>query len=304
MDGKSDTRERDRRVAEIATRQRGLISSEQLLALGLGYDGIEDWVRRGRLHRVHRGVYAVGHAWLSIEARWLAAVLACGPSAVLSHRAAASLWGLRASLLPRVEVSVPRGHGRRTREGILVHRTRTLRPVDVTVRDGIAVTTVARTLVDLAEVVPMRSLERAADQAETERRFDLRAVEDVIAANPRRIGCARVRRLLDEHAIGSTLTRSGLEERMLEICRRAGIERPAVNARVADLEVDFLWMRRRLVAEADSRRDHATRRAFERDRERDAILLTTGFRVVRFTERRIVAEPAEVAATLRRLLAD
>lgn len=303
MEARSDTRERDLAVAALASRQHGLITVIQLLAVGLSRSGINDWVRRGRLHRIQRGVYAVGHTALRREARLLAAVLACGAGAVLSHRSAASLWGLRRSAMSRVEVSVPRGHGRRTREGILVHRSGTLRPVDVTVRDGIPVTSVARTLVDLAEVVPTRSLERAADQAEIERLFDLRALTDVIAAHPQRAGCARVAALLKSHAIGTTIIRSDLEDRMLAICDRAGVERPAVNARAAGLEVDFLWVRQRLVAEADSRRYHAHRAAFERDRERDAVLLTEGFRVVRFTERRIVAAPGEVASTLRRLLA-
>jgi hypothetical protein len=299
----SDTRERDLAIAVLASRQHGLITVLQLLAVGLSRSGIDDWVARGRLHRIHRGVYAVGHTALRTEARLLAAVLACGPGAVLSHRSAALLWGLRRSGMSRVEVSVPRRHGRGTRDGILVHRSGTLRPVEVTVRNGIPVTSVARTLVDLAEVVPRRSLERAADQAEIERVFDLRALTDVIEAHPHRTGCARVAALLDEQAIGSTLTRSDLEDRMLAICDRAGVERPAVNARAAGLEVDFLWVAQRLVAEADSRRYHGHRAAFERDRERDAVLLTEGFRVVRFTERRIAGAPGEVASTLRRLLA-
>jgi hypothetical protein len=303
VEAKGDTRKRDLAVAALASRQKGLITVIQLLAIGLSRSGIDDWVRRGRLHRIHRGVYAVGHIALGSEGRLLAAVLACGSGAALSHRSAASLWRLRRSAMSRVEVSVPSGHGRGARDGILVHRCRTLRPEDVTIRDGIPVTTVARTLVDPAEVVPRRSLERAADQAEIERLFDLRAITEAITANPHKMGCARVAALLEEHAIGSTLTRSDLEERMLAICDRAGVERPAVNARAAGLEVDFLWVRQRLVAEADSRRYHAHRAAFERDRERDAALLTAGFRVVRFTERRIVAAPGEVASTLRRLLA-
>lgn len=111
-----------------------------------------------------------------------------------------------------------------------------------------------------------------------------------------------MRSLLEEHAVGSTLTRTELEERVLALCDRAGLPRPRVNARVADLEVDFLWARERLVAEADSRRYHATRWAFERDRERDAQLLLHGHGVVRFTDRRIAGRPEEVAATLTGLL--
>lgn len=291
------------RVAELATAQHGIVTRLQLVALGLGHDAIDDWIRRGRLHAVHRGVYAVGHRALHRRAAWLGAVLACGPGAVLSHRSAAALWDLRRTSMPRVEVCVPGGGGRRRRHGILLHRTRTLADADVTCHDGIAVTTVARTLVDLAEVVPGRSLERATDQAEVVRRFDLAALVAVIEAHPRRAGSARMRALLAEHAVGSTLTRTDLEDRVLALCARAELPRPAVNAVAAGLEVDFLWARERLVAEADSRRYHATRWAFERDRERDAQLLLHGYRVVRFTDRRIATRPAEIAGTLRALLA-
>jgi hypothetical protein len=301
--GQSDTRTRDREIAELATRQRGLLGRWQLIALGLRPDGIDDWIRRGRLHVIHRGVYALGHRALAPGAPWLAAVMTCGRGAVLSHRSAASLWELRRSAMARVEVTTPVMTGRRSRQGILLHRSRTLAPSHMTVHEGIPVTTVARTLVDLAEVAPFRVLERAADQAETLRRLDVAQLRAIIDANPRRTGCVRVAKLLDDHAIGTTLTRSDLEEAFLAMCAREGVQPPAVNARVAGLEVDFLWPSARLVAEVDSRRYHATRRAFERDRERDAILLLHGYRVIRFTERRIVATPDEIGATLRRLLA-
>jgi hypothetical protein len=297
-----DTRERDRRIAGLATRQRGLLGRWQIIALGLGPSGIDDWVARGRLHIIHRGVYVLGHSALARGAAWLAAVIACGPGAVLSHRSAAALWDIRRSSMSGVEVSIASTAGRMRRDGIVLHRVPTLRADQVTIHDGIPVTTVARTLVDLAEVVPFRALERAADQAETVRRFDLASLRAVIEANPRRRGCVRVARLLDEHAIGTTLTRSELEERFLAICAEAGLPRPEVNSRVAGLEVDFLWRAQRLVAETDSRRYHATRRAFERDRERDAMLLVAGYRVVRFTERRLVADAEGTGRTLAELL--
>jgi predicted transcriptional regulator of viral defense system len=289
VDGRSDTRERDRRIAALATRQRGLIERWQLLALGLGTAGIDDWVARGRLHVIYRGVYALGHRALPRGAEWLAAVMSCGSGAVLSHRSAADLWELRSSSLSCIDVTVPVTTGRRSRGRIRLHRTRTLVPDQVVRLDGIPVTSIARTLVDLAEVVPPRALERVVDQAEALRRFDLASVRAVIDANPERSGCRRIARLLDAHAIGTTLTRSGLEEAFLAICGRAGVPGPLVNQRIAGLEVDFLWPEHRLVAETDSVRYHSTRRAFERDRERDALLLTHGFRVVRFTERRYAA---------------
>lgn len=302
MESRGDTRQRDRRIAALATRQRGLVGRTQLLALGLGASGIDDWVSRGRLHGIHRGVYAVGHRAMPRDAAALAAVMSCGPGAVLSHRSAAELWDLRRSAMTRVEVSTPVTTGRRSRRGILLHRTRTLAREHVTRHDGIPVTTVARTLVDLAEVVSPRVVERAMDQAETVRRFDLIALHAVIEANPRRLGCRRVAAMLADHAVGTTLTRSQLEERFLRLCAGAGIPPPVINPRIAGLEVDFLWPDARLVAEADSRRHHATRAAFERDRERDAVLLVAGYLVVRFTERQIVGRPAHVEATLRGLL--
>lgn len=165
-------------------------------------------------------------------------------------------------------------------------------PFEIAARHGIPVTTAARTLLDLAEALRRRELERAADQAEGLRLFDVEAITQVLDAHPGRHGAARLRRLLTDYTIGEELTRSELEERILAICAAAGVPRPAVNARVAGLEVDFYWPAGRLVAEADGRRYHHTAAAFERDRERDAHLLVHGLRVVRLTHRRIVREPA------------
>jgi hypothetical protein len=297
-----DTRDRDRRIAALAGRQRGLVTRPQLVALGLSHRIIDDWVARGRLHVIHRGVYAYGHKALARGGASLAAVLACGAGAVLSHRSAAVHWELRRSWASRTDVTVRNTSGRLARRGIVLHRSATLSDLEVTNHEGIPVTSVARTLIDLAEVVQRRSLERAMEQAEIVRRLDVRAIEAVIAAHPRRLGCTRVRDILDEYAIGSALTRSELEELVLSICDRAGLPRPEINRRVAGLEVDFLWRGPRLIAEADSRRYHATRQAFERDRERDALLLLHGYRVVRLTERRLVTDPDGVSALLGALV--
>lgn len=291
----------DARIAALAARQYGVVTRRQLVALGVSGAAIEARVRRGRLHPLHRGVYAVGHPVVGIDGRRLAAAWSCGPHAVLSHRSAAGLWGLRADASARFDVTVPTRAGRRPRRGIVVHRM-AVRPFEVTARDGIPVTTPARTLVDLAEVVGRRPLERAADEAQGLRLFDLVAIERVLDAHPGRHGSARVGALLAGYGIGAGLTRSELEERVLAVCDRAGVPRPAVNARVAGLEVDFLWAAERLVLEADSRRHHDTRAAFERDRERDARLLVAGLRVLRVTRGRLVLEPDEVGATLLALL--
>lgn len=286
----------------MASRQRGLVTRPQLVSLGLTHRVIDDWIARGRLHIVHRGVYAYGHRALATGAAWLAAVLASGPEAVLSHRSAAAHWDLRRMVAASVDVTVPGRGGHRRQPGIAIHRSTTLSPAHVTCHEGIRVTTVARTLVDLAEVVPRRTLERAVEQAEVVQRLDVTALEAVFADCPQRIGCGRARSVLEAYSGGTSLTRSDLEELFLSICAAAGLPRPAVNCRVAGLEVDFLWPTQRLIVEADSRRYHATRRAFERDRERDAILLLHGYRVVRFTERRLTRDPHGVADLLRALL--
>jgi len=255
----------DGRIAALAVVQHGVVERRQLAALGLGDGAIAHRVRAGRLHRVHRGVYAVGHPRLSRQGQWLAGVLACGAGAALSHRSAAALWGIRGSDRARVDVIRPTsGHAR---EGIDVHRS-ALERWERTVVDAIPVTTVARTLVDLGQVLDARALERAFDEAEHLRLLDAAALEDVLARAAGRCGAGILRaRLADDR---SAHTRSELEDRFLALCGRAGLSRPGVNRHVWAggrlVEVDFLWAQRRLVAEADGRAAHGTRAAFERDR--------------------------------------
>jgi very-short-patch-repair endonuclease len=231
----------------------------------------------------------------------MAAVLALGPQAVLSHRSAVALWNLRAS--PVIEVTVPGDGGRRPRDGIAVHRSRTLGASDVTRHRGIPVTTPARTLLDYAEVVPRRLLERVLDEAEAALRLDWRTVDDVIERHPGRAGGRRLRAVIDRHDIGSTRSRSELEEAVLALCDRHDLPRPHLNARVAGMEVDCWWPDHRLVVEADSRRHHQTAYAFERDRMRDAALVAEGIRVIRLTHRRITEAETAVADLLRRVMA-
>lgn len=301
MNEKSATAPLDRRIAQTAGGQHGMIAHRQLRALGLGPGGIDKRVRSGRLHPHHRGVYSVGHDVTTQEGRWMAAVLALGPTAVLSHRSAAALWELRAS--PVVEVTVPGDGGRRRRDGILLHRSKTLTELDVTTHRGIPVTTPARTLVDYAEVVARRTLERALDEAEVTLRLDWRTVDDVLARHPGRVGAKRLRAAIERHDIGSSRSRSELEEAVLALCDRAGLPRPRMNVQLAGMEVDFWWPEHRLVVEADSRRHHHTAAAFERDRLRDAELVVEGIRVIRLTHRRVVHDEVAVAALLSRLLA-
>jgi very-short-patch-repair endonuclease/predicted transcriptional regulator of viral defense system len=293
-------------IARLAERQHTVISLDQLKRLGLGRAAVAKRAAIGRLHRVHRGVYAVGHARLTMHGHWMAAVLACGPNAVLSHRSAAGLWGLRPDNRARTDVSLPRPSAR-SRPGIDVHRSPTLTPADCTIEDGIPCTTLARTLLDLAEVVHRRSVERAIEQAEVLRLFDLRAVEEVLARANGRRGAAVLRTVLAELE-EPALTDTDLEERFLALCRAASLPRPEVNEwlDIDDLpaiKADFLWRAERLVIETDGWESHGTRQAFERDRRRDERLKLAGFEPLRFTRRRIVTEPGGVIGTVSEMLA-
>jgi very-short-patch-repair endonuclease len=234
----------------------------------------------------------------------MAAVLAYGPGAVLSHRDAAALHELRPDKRSRIDVSVPRPSVR-PRPGIEVHASATLRPEDVTVCNGIPCTSVARTLLDLGDVVASRSVERAVQQAETLRVFDRGAVELALdRAGPRR-GAGVLRELLRKW-VDPGLTESELEERFLEICRTAALPRPSVNAWITIddgmVRADFLWRPQRIVVETDGRRWHGSREAFESDRRRDQRLTLAGYRVVRFTWRQVTRDAATVAETIGALV--
>jgi very-short-patch-repair endonuclease len=296
---------RERAVLRLALRQHGVVSLAQLRSLGLSSSGVRNRRAAGRLRRVHQGVYSVDVSELSVSARYMAAVLACGPGAALSHRSAADLWDLRACERRRIDVTVPARAGR-SRVGIEVHRAAGLEAADVQSVHAIPCTSVARTLMDLAEVVDRRSLERALDQAEVLRLFDLRALQEAMGRAGRRHGRSLLEQVLAEHAIGSTLTRRELEERFLALCDRARLPRPRVNLYVAlppdEFVIDFAWPEQRVAVETDSHRFHGGRAAFERDRRRDQRLSVAGWRPLRFTWRHVVRHPEEVAATVRSLL--
>lgn len=237
----------------------------------------------------------------------MAAVLACGEDAVLSHRSAAALHGLRPDARITVDVSSPRRTGR-DRARIVAHSGHGLLPCDITIVDAIRCTSVARTLLDLAEGAGRRELERAIDRAEVLRVLDMNVLIDVLDRADGRRGAPLLRAVLAEHYAASTLTASELEERFLLLCRRASVPTPEVNAWVAldgntGYRADFLWRRHRLIVETDGHATHGTRQAFERDRERDQRLMLAGRRVVRFSWRQITREPERVAGTIRALLA-
>ena len=283
----------DRAVADLARRQHGVVARAQLDALGLSRREIERRVARHWLHRVHRGVYAVGHLALTRNGRFMAAVLACGEGAALSHFSAAVLWAILEDRGQAIHVTAER---RRRVKGIVVHEG----PLDGerVKRSGIVVTTPARTIVDLADVVTKRrTLERAIDEAQY-LRFDW------TDAAPRRgrNGSGLLTSVLAVHKPGTTRTRSELEELFLAVCDDHGIRRPDVNVEVEGFECDFVWTRERLIVESDGAAAHGTRSARKRDPVRDARLMAAGWRVWRVGWEEVEGEPDAVADHLRRLI--
>jgi hypothetical protein len=231
----------------------------------------------------------------------MAAVLACGPGAALSHASAAALWEIRRSAATLIDVTVPRTG--RAQPGLRLHRPRSLPPAEVTTRDGIPVTTPARTILDLAAVLNDEQLERALDQTELQRLTDYPALDALARAHPGHKGAKRLTTTLSTYEAGATLTKSDLEKLFLAICETYGLPRPLVNHRTDHHEVDFLFPRQRLIVEADSWKYHRTRLRFERDRRRDATHARAGFRTLRFTDRQLEHDPESVAATITTVLA-
>lgn len=302
MEHVRDTAHPDALIARIAARQHGVVHLDQLLGAGLGIGAINFRVRAGRLHRQHRKVFAVGHRRISQQGRWLAAVFALGDGAVLSHVSAAALWGLRPSTSDRIHVTVPTAVGRPHRGRIVVHRSRTLTPADVDRHEVISVTSVARTLLDVAGMLAPGPLERAVEQSLILRLFDLVAVDAVIEAGATRPGATTLATIVATIHHDPPLTRSDLEGLIRDLCDAHGLPRPEVNVFVEGVEVDFLWRAQRLIVETDGHETHGTRVAFENDRGKDARLTVLGYRVVRFTHLRLTREPQTVAATLQALL--
>lgn len=285
----------DRSIAGLAERQFGVVFHDQLSVLGLSTQAVERRVLAGRLHRLHQLVYAVGHRNIPREGRWLAAVFACGPGAVLSGPSAAALWALwrgDAQVTVTVPVASPRRHA-----GVTVRRCPTMDEGETTTRRDIPVTTVARTLLDLAAHHPRR-LGRAVERAEQERVFDLREVEAVLDRHRGRPG---TRRLCAAIAAWrpAPLLRSDLERRFHALCERHGLPRPQVNTTLLGYEVDFLWPDEGLIVEVDGPH-HATPTKKAADGERDAILLVEGFRTLRFGEAQLASAPATVERALSR----
>ncbi len=295
----------DRGVARLAERQHGVVAFGQLLALGVGERSVHRRIEAGRLHAIHRGVYAVGHPKLTAKGVWMAAVLACGSRAALSHRSAAELWELLDGQRHPIDVTAPNRRGR-SPGGIFAHRSDLLDPTHRDVRDGVPCTTVEKTLLDLAGVVPLTELRRAVAQAEVLRIFDGKAARLLIEQNRGRRGVARFRMTLDDIEPETRWSRSELERQFLGICSRIGLPRPEVNV-LLDLgdvrfRPDFLWRDQRLIVEADSRRFHDTNSAFEADRHREQRLQMAGWRVSHCTWNQVRREPRPLGRRIRHLL--
>jgi hypothetical protein len=294
----------DAPLVALAEKQHGVVGRSQLRDLGIEESGVDSRVRRRALLPVHRGVYAVGHRRLTREGRWMAAVLAAGRGAALSHRSAGQLWGILPRTAARPEVTRP-GHFRRRSE-ILTHRS--LLPADeVEELNGIPVTATSRTLLDLGAVLATRQLEQALNQAEVLRLTSRVSLPELLDRYPSRRGTAALRRLLDEGREGAGVTRRELEARFAAFVEAHDLPRPRRNAPLAVrgrfFEVDCLWRDQRLIVELDGRAVHGTRSAFEADRERDRLLIVDGWRVMRVTWAQLRDDPAAIAADLRHLLA-
>jgi very-short-patch-repair endonuclease len=280
-------------MAELAARQHGVVARRQLAALGVSETMVRDRLGAGRLVRIHRGVYAVGHAQLRPEGRWLAAVLAVGPGAALSHRSAAALHGIRES--DSIDVTTTRRvHVR----GVLIHRTTSLDAQDVTTRRGVRSTTVARTLLDLATILPPDGVGKLLREMDRTGRLGaavVRAMRDRI--EPRRDAAARALRaaLTAHERLATSLTRSELEDRFLSLLDAHDLPRPLTNHPIEGLRVDAVWLSERVVVECDGWAYHWDRGAFQEDRTRDARLTAAGWAVLRFTHADVVDRPGWVA---------
>jgi very-short-patch-repair endonuclease len=287
-------------IDDLAARQHGIVAREQLMEAGLPAHIVDYRVRVNRLVSVHRGVYRATPL-VGPWAREMAAVLACGPGSLVSHRSAAALW----ELLPKnpgrpVDVLVRDRRPARI-PGIRSRMTDGLQADEMTTEHGIRLTTPLRTIVDLAGVTTLRTLEQTIARADRAGLLNCNDLLSFMGQRRRRPGAPALRALLDPAAKPS-MTRSEAEHKLLTLVRHASLPLPEANASVQGFEVDFLWRGRGLIAEVDGFHFHSSRAAFERDRRRDAILTAAGFRVVRFTWQQIEQKPMATVAMLAQAL--
>ena len=286
-------------LAALATSQHGVVSSAQLLELGYSSTTIARHRANGRLHRVHKAAYAVGHGALTDHGRCLAAVLASAAGAVASHAAAAWLWGIDARLEPTIDVTVS-SRGRR-RRGIRIHHSTILCDADLTAYEGIPVTAVPRTLLDIAAERTARALERSLERTEHLGLLELAAIDELL----RRCGGHAGRdRLRDGIALYRQpgFFRSGYERRLRMIIERAQVTMPSFNFFVEGQELDAYWESARFAVEVDAYSTHGSQAAFERDHARDERLRLAGIEIARFTTRQIESDPDFVGIQIRERL--
>jgi very-short-patch-repair endonuclease len=284
------------KIRTLAGRQYGHVTRAQLLGLGLGRGAIDHRIEAGKLIVVHPGVYAVGHQQTTAVALAAAAVLACGPDAVLSHESAAALWGMRDRWPRRPEVTAPRN---RRRPGICAHRSRTLSAKDIRRHRGIRVTSPARTVLEIASRLSAPALARTVNDGRLGRHLRVADLAELLERLPQHPGTPRVLPLI-RTATGPT--RSQFEDAFVAFDERFGLPFPRMNARVAGYEVDALFEAERLIVELDGFEYHRDRRSFERDRERDAATLAAGYGTVRLTWERFTGSPDREAARLHAIL--
>jgi very-short-patch-repair endonuclease len=298
MQGKSE--ERDAKLAILASRQHGVVAYWQLIRLRFTEGAIEHRLRKGLLHRLHRGVYAVGHPGVSREGQLMAAVLTCGPAALLSHWSAAELWRLLRFRAPLIAVSAPGYH--EAAHGVKPHWIKEIDPRERTTRNGINVTTVTRTLLDLAAVAPEWQLRRATNEAERLGLLNERAIRETLERHKGRKGIKAFRAVIAAVDPQTRRSRSDLEIAFLHLCRRYGLPIPVVNGEIGGYEVDMHWPGTKLIVELDTWDYHGTSASFEQDRRRDADLAARGYTVIRVTGTWMDTDPGGVAETIRRLL--
>ncbi|MBS1890350.1 MAG: type IV toxin-antitoxin system AbiEi family antitoxin domain-containing protein, partial [Actinobacteria bacterium] len=294
-------------VARICGMQQGLITLEQLEARGLTRQAVSERVASGQLHRIHQTVYSLTPRVMTQRGKFMAAVLACGPGAVLSHRSAAYLWGLVDSWEAPIDVTAPNRRGR-SPDGVAAHRDGSLQPMDKTTVHGIPCTTVARTILDYAAVEPERKVRKVIAEAEVLGILDKSRLRALLKRSRRRRGVARLRLILDSIHPQTKRTRSELERFFLEMCSKHAVPDPEVNVWLLApdgkrYQADFLWRGQRLIVEADSRRFHDTDSAFVSDRKRRQQLELAGWRVSQCTWEEVEVEPRRLAQTVNGLLA-
>jgi very-short-patch-repair endonuclease len=297
MDGKPLPR--GKRLGDLAHRQHGVVSIRQLRWLGYSHSSVEKAVAGGRWHRLHQGVYAVGHTNLSLHGRCLAAVLASGPNSLLSHYSAGWLLGLISTRPVPIHVTTPLP--RKRRGAVRIHHSRTLIDDDRALEEGIPVTSVARTALDLAAILRFRNLRRLIRRSEELRIFNLADFRSVLTRNQGHRGAAPLSRALAIYE-PPRFTRSELEREFVALAQKTGLPSFATNVNAAGYELDVYWPELRFGVELDVYATHGAHEPFEEDRRRDEDLKLAGIEVNRVTGRRFECEPRKVMERVARLL--